>query len=322
MRVSVILPTYNRGYILAEALDSVLKQSYEDFELIVVDDGSTDNTADLVRSVQSEKIRYIRHQRNCGVSAALNSGVSAASGEFIGFLGSDDLWKPEKLERQINFLCRHPEVDFVFSDVEIVVASEVIPSIIGLMKSFPKFLEGKLRGEEYILSGREMYLCLLQELPIKPTASLIKRDVFARVGMFDETWRSGEDWEHLLRLSPGTCFGYMNVPLASMRQMADATHLVYREQDKLFLLKLFMREKARLRGDREALRAVNRGISNHCNNLAWYYLLSGKRVKSVSVYFRGFRETGEPRMLLRAASALIPLSLRGFLRRAVGKAHL
>jgi glycosyltransferase involved in cell wall biosynthesis len=98
MKVSVVLPTYNRGYIIREALASALDQSYADFEILVVDDGSTDNTREIVEDLKSQKIRYIRHDRNRGCSATYNSGIAAATGQLVAFLDSDYAWKPTYLD--------------------------------------------------------------------------------------------------------------------------------------------------------------------------------------------------------------------------------
>src|SRR6185437_8398583 len=114
MRVSVIVPAYNRGYIIAEALQSVFAQAFQDFELIVVDDGSKDDTAQVVSGFSEPRLRYVRHEQNRGYSAACNTGLREASGEYTGFLDSDDIWKPEMLSRDVSFLDRHPEADAVF----------------------------------------------------------------------------------------------------------------------------------------------------------------------------------------------------------------
>src|SRR2546426_2534703 len=164
MQVSVIVRTYNRAYAIRDALESALKQSYHDFELIVVDDGSTDHTSEVVQSFCDERIRLVRHERNRGVAAACNSGISAARGEFVAFLDSDDIWKPSKLERQVDFLLRYAGIDAVFCDVEIREGANVIPSLMGSMRAFPKLLEGKPKREDYALGRREMYLCLLEEV--------------------------------------------------------------------------------------------------------------------------------------------------------------
>ncbi len=105
--VSVIIPTFNRGWVIREAIDSVLNQTFGSFELIVVDDGSTDNTLDILAEYK-DRITLIK-QRNRGVSAARNRGMDAASGRFIAFLDSDDLWLPQKLNCQMEFFDSNPD---------------------------------------------------------------------------------------------------------------------------------------------------------------------------------------------------------------------
>lgn len=314
MKISVVVPTFNRAYIIREALESVLAQTYRDCEILVVDDGSTDDTSKIIQSFRSERIRYIRHEQNRGCSAAYNTGVRAATGDVIAFLDSDDMWKPENLDRQVSFLVRHPEVDVVFTDVTIVDGASTIPSLIGLMKVFPRLVQKKPEAREYVLSSREMYLCLLEEVPIKPTAALIRRELWTRAGLFNESWPSGTDWDLFLRFSRSASFGYIDTPLSVQTRTPDATHKKYLEQDKLFLLELFTTEKSRLKNDSEALRAVNRGIKNHCENLAFYYLRSGRKRESIATYLRGCKETHELGMLLRAGAALMPLRVRDSLK--------
>lgn len=304
MKVSIIIRAYNRGYIIGDAIRSALSQTYRNYEILIVDDGSTDNTRQIVEDFSNDRIRYLCHEQNRGVGAACNTGISAATGDFVAFLDSDDLWKPTYLERQIAFFLAHPEVNAVFSDVEIIEASRSIPSLIALMHCFQKLLGNHRQTKERIFTSREMYLCLLEEVPIKPTALVIRRDIISKAGLFDETWRSGEDWEFLLRLSRIARFGYIEDSLAVQRRTPDATHLKWKEQDKSFLLDLFSREKAQLSNDAEALKAVRRGISSHCNNLAWYYSHAGMRRKSVSVYLKGFKETYDIRMVLRAIAVI------------------
>ncbi len=102
--VSVIIPTYNRAHLLGRAIESVLDQTYQDFEIIVVDDASADETEEVVKSFGDDRINHIRHQKNKGGSAARNTGIKAARGEFIAFLDSDDEWVPKKLEKEIDRL--------------------------------------------------------------------------------------------------------------------------------------------------------------------------------------------------------------------------
>jgi glycosyltransferase involved in cell wall biosynthesis len=314
IKVSVVVPSYNRAYIIRDALESVLAQTYGDFEIIVVDDGSSDNTREIVEEMKSEKIRYIRHERNRGYSAANNTGIAAAGGEFVAFLDSDDLWKANYLGILVSFLEAHVEADVVFCDTEVRSDSENVPSLVALMKSFSQLLQADTGKSEHVFTARQMYVCLLEEVPIKPSAVVVRREMFEKAGTFDEAWPSGTDWDLFLRFSHSAGFGYIDLPLVVQRRTGDATHQKFRVQDKLFLLGQFLKEKEKLRNDHEALIAVNRGISGHCSNLGWDYLHSGQRKKSMAVYLRGFRETREPAMLIRAASALLPLGVRAFLK--------
>jgi glycosyltransferase involved in cell wall biosynthesis len=308
--VSVVLPTYNRGYIIRDALASALQQSYTNFEILVIDDGSSDNTKEVVQEFGRDKVQYIKHDWNRGCSAAYNTGIAAAKGELIAFLDSDDVWSPDYLEKLVGFLDRHPEADVAFCDTKIVSETFTVPSLAALLGGFSRMLRDVPKAGECVFSGRQMYVCLLEEVPVKPTAAVIRRELFAKAGNFDEAWPSGTDWELLLRFSNCASFGYINLPLATQRRTPDATHQKFVEKDKQFLLSVFLKEKAKLRNDPEALVAVNRGISSHYRNLAGNYLHSGQRRKSVGVCLKGFKETGEPMMLVRAASALMPMGVR------------
>ena len=179
--VSVIIPTYNRGWTLKETILSVLAQTYEDFELILVDDGSTDNTPAILSEFQ-DKIVVIR-QENAGVSAARNQGVSRAGGKFIAFLDSDDLWMPEKLSVQTDFLVSHPEIRICQTD-EIWIRNGV--------RIHPKKYHQKPSGDIYIPS---LSLCL-----VSPSAVMMERDFFNRMGGFDESLPACEDYDFWLRI--------------------------------------------------------------------------------------------------------------------------
>jgi len=117
--VSVIISTYNRAHLIGRAIQSVLNQTYQDFEVIVVDDGSTDNTEEIVKSFNDPRIRYIRHEKNKGAAAARNTGIKAARGKYIAFQDSDDEWLPEKLEKQMKvFENAPPEAGVVYTDMQ------------------------------------------------------------------------------------------------------------------------------------------------------------------------------------------------------------
>ncbi|MBQ6395377.1 MAG: glycosyltransferase [Atopobiaceae bacterium] len=176
MRVSVLIPTYNRKAFLAEALDSVREQTFTDVEVIVWDDGSTDGTPELLRSIPG--IRYVLAPHK-GVSYARNQLVALAQGEFIAFLDADDVWLPQKLEKQVAYLDEHPETLLVMTEAELFLDDSV---------SEPDARQKELLEAEYD------YL-----LP----SALIRREAFERFGTFNESFPKGEDSEWLLRLAVG-----------------------------------------------------------------------------------------------------------------------
>ena len=180
--VSVIIPTYNRAGMLKEAIDSVLTQEYSGFELIVVDDGSTDETSQLLEDYDA-KIKHIR-QSNQGVSAARNRGIAAASGEFIAFLDSDDLWLPQKLSTQVKFFSDHPDA---------VINQTEERWIRNGVRVNPKKRHLKFSG---MIFERSLALCL-----VSPSAVMIKKSLFDTVGVFDEDLPACEDYDLWLRIS-------------------------------------------------------------------------------------------------------------------------
>ena len=180
--VSVILPTYNRGWILKEAIDSVLTQDFRDFELIVVDDGSTDNTPQILDSYHQDLM--VVRQPNRGVSAARNRGIAAAGGGLIAFLDSDDLWLPRKLSSQVVFFNSNPEA-VINQTEEIWIRNGV--------RVNPKTRHHKPSG---MIFEQSLALCL-----VSPSAVMMKRSLFDAVGLFDEDLPACEDYDLWLRIS-------------------------------------------------------------------------------------------------------------------------
>ena len=181
-RVSAIIPTYNRKAYVLEAVDSVLEQTYGDYELIVVDDGSEDGTGEALKEY-SEKLRYA-HQDNNGVSSARNSGLELAEGEFIAFLDSDDLWLPEKLDIQVAWMDKHPEAQICYTD-EIWIRRGV--------RVNPRKKHAKYSGEIY---PQCLPLCI-----ISPSSALMRRGLFEEVGTFDPSFPVCEDYDLWLRVA-------------------------------------------------------------------------------------------------------------------------
>jgi glycosyltransferase involved in cell wall biosynthesis len=179
--VSVIIPTFNRGWVLKEAVDSVLGQTFGDFELIVVDDGSEDDTAQILETYKGG-ISVIR-QENAGVSAARNYGIRKASGRLISFLDSDDLWLPRKLERQVEFFETHPRAMICQTEETWIRNGKRVN---------PKKRHQKVSG---VFFERSLSLCL-----VSPSAVMIRRDLLDTVGLFDEQLPACEDYDLWLRI--------------------------------------------------------------------------------------------------------------------------
>lgn len=183
--ISVILPVHNRADVLARAIQSVLDQSLRDFELIVVDDGSTDASASVPRSFADTRIRIIELGSNRGGNAARNAGVRAATAPLIAFLDSDDTYLPEKLERVVAEFEGQPKLDL-------------------LVDSFVKIQPSGARVERKnrVIADRETFRkALFQRQLWKATPSItVKRDIILRV-MFDETLRRLQDFDFLIRVS-------------------------------------------------------------------------------------------------------------------------
>ena len=180
--VSVIIPAYNRGWMLKEAVDSVLSQEFYDFELIVTDDGSEDNTPDILASY-GNRIKVIR-QENKGVSSARNKGIASSSGSYIAFLDSDDLWLPGKLSTQLAFFESNPSA-FICQTEEI------------WLKNGKRVNPGKRHKK---VSGfffeKSLELCM-----VSPSAVMVKRSLLDIVGLFDETLPACEDYDLWLRIN-------------------------------------------------------------------------------------------------------------------------
>jgi len=181
-RVSVIIPTYNRACFLQEAVESVLNQTFRGFELIVVDDGSTDCTPYVLQKWEAP-IRWVR-QENSGVSRARNVGIRAARGRYISFLDSDDLWLRDKLEAQVSFLDTNPHYAVCYTDEMWVRRGRRVN---------PKKVHRKYSGWIF---DRCLPLCI-----ISPSSAMIRREVLDIVGYFDEDLPVCEDYDLWLRIA-------------------------------------------------------------------------------------------------------------------------
>ena len=197
--VSVIIPLYNGEKYIEETIKSVLSQTYAPVEIIVVDDGSTDKGADIARQYPVILIQ----QKNKGISGARNTGINASKGEFIALLDQDDLFKPNKIELQVNFLNKHPEYDMVYTPEERFGQGEPIRRISS--HHVGKTISGNLFTDLY----KQNY--------ITPSSTLIRRSVLEITGFFDENFAVCEEHELFIRIACHGSIGFINEPLVEYR---------------------------------------------------------------------------------------------------------
>lgn len=245
-RVSVIIPTYNRRKYVQEAIDSVLAQTFTDYEIIVIDDGSTDGTDEALQVRYGDRIHY-EWQENQGESVARNRGIELARGEYIAFLDSDDLWLPEKLEKQITLLSSDSELGAVFCQA-LAIDREGTPL------SLP-FLGDALTPTDLAVEG-----LLFRNTVIGPSTLVVAKLVLEQVGGFDSDIRYAEDWDLCLRIRLYRTIDYVKKPLACIRQhTTNQGRLPKREVVGLVLqdhLKLLQRAFDQYEGDAVAIAAL------------------------------------------------------------------
>ena len=222
--VSIVIPTYNCEAYIAETLDSVLGQTFTDLELIVVDDGSTDRTCEIVAS-HGSSVRLLA-QTNSGVCAARNYGIREASGRYICLMDHDDYWLPEKLALQLEQMLLHPEVGLVYSTF-----IWWHPDGEGVFPNPESFnIEEMPGGIDEEFSGW-IYHLLLLDCWIFTSAALIRSEVFKKYGVFDESLPYSEDWDLWLRICREYQVIKLNKPLTLYRQHPKQGNRVARNID-------------------------------------------------------------------------------------------
>ncbi|MCT7970923.1 glycosyltransferase family 2 protein [Laspinema olomoucense] len=187
-KISVIIPAYNAEATILETIDSVLKQTFTDFELLVINDGSQDNTQTVVESISDSRVRVISYP-NGGVCVARNRGIFLAKGELIAFLDADDLWTLDKLEKQYTALQEHPEAGVAYSWTCFMDITD--------SQTPPTFLPSL----EYQWTGNVYKNLLVQDFIHSGSNTLMRREAIASVGEFDQTCAGCADWDYWLRLA-------------------------------------------------------------------------------------------------------------------------
>lgn len=227
--VSVIIPTYQRSHLVNQAIESVLAQSYKDYEIIVVNDGCTDNTAEVLNQFQY-KIKIIT-QQNKGLSSARNIAIKNSQGRYIAFLDDDDTWLPNNLEKKINLLEGNEKIGLIYSDMSFFNEKGVLP-------------DTKAKECPLHLAQVSWMLFPYPNLTPRPSSVIVRRESLDEIGLFDESLTACEDYDLCLRISENWLVYYLDEPL-TMYRLSDTN--MSKNKERMLINSLQVQEKAILR---------------------------------------------------------------------------
>ncbi len=304
-RVSVVVPCYNYGRFVAEAIGSILAQTYQDFEVIVVDDGSTDNTPEVLRGITDPRVRVLRKE-NGGCASARNAGRELARGEFLTFLDADDLWRPTFLERQVAVLDAEPEVSFCFTDMVRSSNGSILPEtqfdIAKAFRDLPTRPSGA-SGARVLTVDTFEALAPLPDPPGWLQASML-RVAAIRGSMSKAGIPNAEDLYLILQVYSRTRAAYIDEPLVEIRRHGNNS---YKSHDQIRTAVLSVMKQVYEEVDlpphhREVLR--RRIGADYCRR-GWRYFWGGDMRKAATHYVESLKWPGS-RLNALTHLALLP----------------
>ncbi len=264
IKVSVVIPTYNSISYLNTAVDSVLSQTFKGIEVLVVDDGSTDNTRKILFEKYGDKIRYL-YKENGGVSSARNYGIKKARGKYIAFLDADDYWMPEKIEKQVGLMESNDKIGFCY------VSTQRVDENLILINSIPA-----KEYEDYC----EALLLDLNVVSGSCSSAMVRREVTLQTEGFDSQFSTYADWEYWLRLSLTTKFAPIKDELVKYRVVKGSmsSNPSVTEKDALGVLNKFFKQPNL---PLKYLKIKDKVISNHFMVLSGEFLHAGRIKQSL-----------------------------------------
>lgn len=343
--VSVVIPTYNRAYCLPATLASLQAQSYGAWEALVVDDGSTDDTAATVRALAGadSRIKY-HYQRNAGVSAARNAGLRLAAGRWIGFLDSDDAWEPWKLAAQVVCFKALPQVGMVWTDMNAFDASGNLVSELHLRKMYSAYRrigERRLfvgeraladfdpavaRSEPAIANSMVRWGDLLSPMIygslVHTSTVLLSRERLERVGFFDEHYRTGEDYDFHLRTCREGAVALLDAPSIRYRIAGGSDQLTAPGMTMEIATNALVIREAAIARDRSRINLSDdelRQIIAYANTWVAQELVQRGEYARARPYFRRSLTKGHrpPKLLAKAVLCHLPVPWARVLIRAL-----
>lgn len=260
--VSIILPTYNCAAFLHYSIGSILLQTYDSYEIIVIDDGSTDNTKKILNPF-IQRIKYIRSEQNKGLPTARNIGIRSALGKYIAFIDADDIWLPEKLQTDIEYFKTHSELSMVYSKhVNIDEKGRVLDEA----------------SKRRLPSGNVFAELFSEQNFIITSSVVVRKEVFETTGLFDEQLFNCQDWDMWLRIAFYFKVGGINTPLVKYRHnphsLSKNRNNVLKYQ-KIIIDKTYNNFKDKENGIDEKL--YKKRLASHYAKVGRYYLRIGDK---------------------------------------------
>lgn len=319
-RVSVVIPAYNSGHCISEAIESVLGQSFKDFEIVVVDDGSTDDTSEIVE--RYPEIRYF-YQSNQGPSAARNKGVVESRGDYIAFLDADDALLEDSLQLRVAFLERHGDVDLVFSDLIRFCEPKGRPEIHlkenGFIHKFTDAITSH-KGSEYVFGKAYTEMALKHHPFIKTPTVMVRRKAVNGHHGFNTDLHIAEDVDLWLRIADAGKLGFIDAPLAvwnNYRSMMTSSNTKLLEETIKYYKSMASRFECN--HDLTRLFLVRRKLSSLYFRLGYaLHSHDGSKIESIAKYLHGLRYSpSNVRVLLYILIAAFPPSLLRYAKNCV-----
>jgi glycosyltransferase involved in cell wall biosynthesis len=273
--VSVVIPAFNPGQFIVHAIEGVLAQTYQDFEIIVVDDASTDGHKEFLEPYLS-RIQYVR-QEHAGSAVARNRGILLSRGKYIAFLDADDLWAPDKLKKQVDLLEQDPDAILTYSDF----SKSKTPGQGG---------ESTLNLRKHWKAGEE-FTSLLRENFIHTSSVLVRKDSLSESGMFDPMLMNAQDWDLWIRLARAGKFLFINEVLSHYRvhENQSVSTLKYL-RNVVYSNGVLM---ARFQNDAEALSLIRAKMAHDIFKLGRREWRAGNRKEARKAFWQSLRLKGE-----------------------------
>jgi glycosyltransferase involved in cell wall biosynthesis len=213
-KVSIIIPTYNSDKFLYETIESVLAQTYHNYEILIIDDGSTDNTKEVLKPFK-DKIKYIYQKNSGGPAKPRNIGIKKATGKYIAIFDSDDIMMPQKLDQSVKFLENEPNVGMVFTNFMKIneKGQQYSGTHLVTYKMFCKLNKKKVGDAKYIIKGKDAFETLFFENYIGTSGVIVRKEIFSKVGLFNENVTHGglEDRDMWFRICRFYDIGYLDL---------------------------------------------------------------------------------------------------------------